>query len=176
MLTSCNFLRQKLRSSRDATQRRHAPPPKEAASARPSFFASGKTSAVCLARPEGAGPLLGLGARWVAEAVTSVGHRPVDAVERSRYPRPAIAKQQLTQIVVQGGWRDQLSLIAMASREFLFATQCVCLPLTRQQDGEHPLSKELPDGVAANGLANGKLAIKLDGRNRMADGSIIARS
>ena len=60
-------------------------------------------------------PLLGLATDWRTEAGATVGRGLAEAADRSFPPRPAVSKEELTQIATAKGWADQFAILALIS-------------------------------------------------------------
>ena len=159
----------------DALSRPHFPPTEEEVLAWSSFFATGKTFRIYVARHEKARLLLGINTSWKSKAVTLAGQGLVKAGGRTASPRPALARGQLVQLMTRRGWADSLAILILLSSTFHLRIPSEALPLTLQKAGEDLSSDLRIDARAVIGLVDRKLVAKLNRRKHMAHGSRLAR-
>ena len=152
------------------------PPTGEAALARPSSAATGRTSAIYVAILEKAISQLGLGAKLSTEAGATVSRETAEAGDGSFCPRPAVSTQQHIRTAASKCWRDQFAFTPAASWAFLLRIPSEHLRLARQGAGEdlHPANH--PNRKAAIGLVNRGLLADPYWRQHMSADAGIART
>ena len=82
-----------------------------------------------------------------------------EASDRSCAPKPAISKDQLTQLVTSNGWHRELTMIAPISLTFLLRVPSERLLVRRQRAEEDLIPDDRMDKKAAIGLSEGQLVI-----------------
>ena len=112
-----------------------------------------------------------LGSVWRTQATMTVRHGLAKAGTESRPPRPAVSRENMTQIASTMGWADQLAMLAFISWSFLLRAPSGCLRLERQRAGEDIPTGERLEREAVIGLAERKLIAKLAKGQHMALGS-----
>ena len=84
----------------------------------------------------------GRGHQRRTKAATTVIHGLAEAGDASFCPRPAICKQQITQIAATTGRRDKFAVVAIISWTLCLRVQPECLLLSRQRAGEDRLPED----------------------------------
>ena len=92
---------------------------------------------------------LGLENEWGTQAVTAVGRGLAKAGDSSFSPRPAVAKEQLAELVTAEWQRGDFAILALINWALQLGIPSECLPLTRQRAGGDTMSDERRDSKAA---------------------------
>ena len=149
---------------RDATNRPNLPPSEDGVLAWSSLVATGRSFKIYVARLDKARTLSGVNTAWETEATLTAGRGL------------AVTKERLTRLPAAKGWSDEYAFMALISWTFPLRVPSDCLPVATQRAEEELTSDDRLGGEAVIGLADRKLAIRLNKRGHILPGSRMARA
>ena len=78
---------------------------------------------------------MGVSISWKSRAVQTAGFGLAKAGDRPHTPRQVVTEDQLIQLALSNGWRNELSNLALLSWTFLLRAPSQRLPLCRRRTG-----------------------------------------